>query len=112
MKELVALAFNEVLNELVSFVRKKFLGRGLFFILSFSSRALLSFYLFRLNNESRTFFRLYSVELERSGLEKIRKSTGTIHIAKESRRPEDEKRVKKLEHENIPVFHLRALGSP
>jgi hypothetical protein len=41
------------------------------FHLIFSSRALLSFYLFKLNNASRNFFRSYHVKLERLGLGKI-----------------------------------------
>jgi hypothetical protein len=73
--------------------------QGPVFHLIFFSPALLSFYLSRLNNESRNFFRLYNVKLERSRLGKIRKSIRIIHIDKESRGSEDEERVKNFVHE-------------
>jgi hypothetical protein len=61
----------------------------------------LSFYLFRLNNERRNSFRLYSVELERLRLGRKLKMTGSTHFAKESRRTEGEESVWKIKNEKI-----------
>jgi hypothetical protein len=74
--------------------KRYFLGSipGEWFHFIFSSLALLSFYLFRLNNASRNFFRSYRVKLERLRLGKIAKSTRIINEVEESRGSEDEKR--------------------